>query len=113
MPYKNKEDRYVSQQKHRDRNAKNLWELLIKSSCKDCGISDPRVLEFDHLSDKKFNISRAVGGSTRSWDSIMVEISKCEIVCANCHKIRTQERGNYKRNQAFVAQGTERNTSNV
>jgi YbgC/YbaW family acyl-CoA thioester hydrolase len=60
-----------------------------------------------HLGDKSFNVSRAVSGSTRSWQTILKEISKCDIVCANCHRIRTQERGNYKRNQAFVTQRTE------
>ncbi len=104
MPYKNKKDQYARQQLHRDKNAANLWEFLEKSSCKDCGTQDSRVLEFDHLGDKKFNVSRAVSGSTRSWNSIKKEIDKCEVVCANCHRIRTQERGNYKRNQAFVAQ---------
>ena len=104
MPYRNKEDQYARQQLHRDKNAAKLWELLKESSCKDCGSKDPRVLEFDHLGDKSFNVSRAVSGSTRSWKLIQEEINKCDIVCANCHRIRTQERGNYKRNQAFVAQ---------
>ena len=103
MPYKNKEDRERSQQKHRDDNHQRMWDYLLNSSCADCKIKDPRVLEFDHLPEfeKSFNISRAVSGSTRSWKLILKEIEKCEIVCANCHKIRTQIRGNYKRNKSF------------
>ena len=104
MPYKDIKKRYENQQSHRDSNFAKLWEILCSSSCMDCGLSDPRVLEFDHRRDKKFNVSKAVGQSTRSWKSIQEEINKCDIVCANCHTIRTQERGNYKRNQAFVAQ---------
>ena len=104
MAYRDKEKQYARQQLHREKNAQKLWELLSKSSCKDCKNKDPRVLEFDHLGDKKFNVSRAVSGSTRAWETILREIEKCDIVCANCHRIRTQERGNYKRNQAFVAQ---------
>ena len=101
MPFKNKEDLYASQQKHRDRNSDNLWQILIKSECHDCGINDPRVLEFDHLPQfkKSFGIGRAVGGSTRSWNSILKEIEKCEIVCANCHRIRTLERGSHKKSR--------------
>ena len=107
MPYRDKEKQYARQKLHRDKNAENLWALLTISSCKDCKTYDPRVLEFDHLKDKSFNVSRAVSGSTRSWETILAEIKKCDIVCANCHRIRTQERGNYKRNQAFVIQRTE------
>ena len=107
MPYRDKEKQYARQKLHRDKNAENLWTFLKSSSCKDCSTTDPRVLEFDHLVDKSFNVSRAVSGSTRSWETILKEISKCEVVCANCHRIRTQERGNYKRNQAFVTQRIE------
>jgi hypothetical protein len=104
MPYKDSVQRYESQKKHRDKNHNLMWELLTNSECKDCKINDPRVLEFDHLPiyEKKFDISRAVGGSTRSWSSILTEIQKCDIVCSNCHKIRTMERGNYKRHKSFI-----------
>jgi hypothetical protein len=59
--------------------------------CADCGESDPIVLEFDHLGDKLFNIGEAL--TYRNWESILAEIEKCEVVCANCHRRRT------KRNQ--------------
>ena len=99
MPYKNKEDLYANQAKIRQRNFDNLVQYLSDRSCTDCGISDSRVLEFDHLPEfnKIFDISRAISGSTRSWNSILNEISKCEVVCANCHRIRTMARGNWKR----------------
>jgi hypothetical protein len=60
--------------------------------CTDCGIKDYRVLEFDHTEDnKEIEISRAL--STRlHMDTILKEIEKCEVVCANCHRIRTIER---------------------
>jgi hypothetical protein len=104
MPYKNKEDLYKSQQKIRDRNHNNLWEYLSDKCCTDCNLKDPRVLEFDHLPqyEKKFEIAKAISGSTRSWVLILSEINKCEIVCSNCHKIRTMERGNFKRYKSFI-----------
>ena len=100
MPYKSKEDLYSNQAKHRQKNFENMWNLLSDKECIDCGIKDSRVLEFDHLPEfeKNFDIARAVSGSTRSWKSILNEINKCEIVCANCHRIRTMSRGNHKRN---------------
>ena len=105
MPYKNKEVKYASQQRHRDRNHIALWNLLLTSECVDCGYKDPRVLEFDHLPQyqKSFSIANAVSGSTRSWSAIQKEIAKCEIVCSNCHQIRTMERGDFKRNKSYLA----------
>jgi hypothetical protein len=101
MPYKNKEDLYKKQQETRDRNSEMVWDLLSKSKCVDCGISDARVLQYDHLpeSDKKFSVSRACSGMTISWKRIQEEIDKCEVVCANCHQIRTAERGNFIRHR--------------
>jgi len=103
MPYNTKEKLYVAQQRHRDKNHNLMWQLLTRSECMDCKISDPRVLEFDHRpeEEKNFDIARSVSGSTRSWKLIEKEIQKCDIVCANCHRIRTMERGNYKRNLSF------------
>jgi hypothetical protein len=76
-----------------------LWELFKKSKCVDCGESNPIVLEFDHLKDKSFTISSYVNNS-RLWSSkIQEEIDKCEIVCANCHRIRTSQRGLHWRYQ--------------
>jgi hypothetical protein len=99
MPFKNREDLYASQERHRNSNHEKMWSLLIASECHDCNTKDARVLEFDHRpgSEKKFNVAKAISGSTRSWKTIKKEIDKCDIVCANCHRIRTMERGNYKR----------------
>ena len=94
---------YFNQAKYRQKNFENMWELLSDKKCIDCGIKDSRVLEFDHLPEfeKKFDIARAVSGSTRSWKTILNEINKCEVVCANCHRIRTMNRGAYKRSKSF------------
>ncbi|MEK7115242.1 MAG: hypothetical protein AAB847_02695 [Patescibacteria group bacterium] len=55
--------------------------------CERCKIADPRVLDFHHKNkqDKLFGI----GGFRRSvgFGRIQKEIKKCEIVCANCHRI--------------------------
>lgn len=103
MPYANKQDMYANQEKFRKQNFDNLWKLLIESKCKDCGETDPVVLEFDHLPEfeKKFDVSRAISGSTRSWKLIQQEIDKCDIVCSNCHKRRTARRGNFQRHVQF------------
>ena len=55
--------------------------------CIECGESDPIVLDFDHIKDKKFNISYMLQG--HSWRSIMKEIKKCQVLCSNCHRRKT------------------------
>lgn len=68
---------------------------LADKSCADCGLDDPIVLEFDHLADKSFTISRQLGKV--SWQRILDEIAKCEVVCCNCHRRRTLTRqGSYR-----------------
>lgn len=68
--------------------------------CVDCEETDPVVLEFDHLRDKKFAISEGLQG--RRWQDVLDEIAKCDVVCANCHRRRTALRGGFIR--AAVAQ---------
>ena len=77
-----------------------ILDLFKEKGCKDCGIKDTRVLEFDHLPnfEKVNNISSMVTYSL-SLVTIKKEIEKCDIVCANCHRIRTVERNekNYRK----------------
>lgn len=68
-----------------------FYAYLKTLSCMDCSVTDFRVLEFDHLKDKSFNISERVAYTPLK--TLMTEINKCEVVCANCHRVRTAERG--------------------
>lgn len=77
-----------------------LLDYFGKHPCADCGETDPIVLEFDHLRDKQFGI--ASGFRDRNWQSVLEEIAKCDVVCANCHRRRTAKRGGFLR--AAVAQ---------
>ena len=63
--------------------------------CADCDIKYPYyVMQFDHVRGVKlFNIADACGGR-RSMKSVLEEIAKCDIVCANCHATRTWTRSN-------------------
>jgi hypothetical protein len=67
-----------------------LLEYFEVHPCADCGESDPVVLEFDHLRDKEFNVCK--GFEERAWSSVVAEIEKCDVVCANCHRVRTAAR---------------------
>lgn len=78
--------------------ARAAWLLSLKGGrpCTDCGrIYAPQVMQWDHLpgSLKLGNISTDLRG--RSRQEILDEIAKCELVCANCHAIRTFKRAGW------------------
>ena len=72
--------------------AQYLRDLKTKTPCVDCGINYPYyVMDFDHVRGQKHaNVMELV--STLSKKRIDLEIAKCEIVCSNCHRIRTNMR---------------------
>lgn len=87
--------RYIDQArivKQKQAHERTRWvlEYFERHPCTDCGERDPVVLEFDHLRDKKFNVASAL--PERTWTSILEEIEKCEVVCANCHRRRSAGR---------------------
>jgi len=85
---KNKE-KVLKQVAQRKEEYRKWYASLKNKPCTDCKKEYPSyVMDFDRLSDKKFQISFA---AKHGWakEKILKEISKCEIVCANCHRIRT------------------------
>ncbi len=87
------EQKAEKQRKEKERafvNIKAVHDYKAEKGCMDCGEKDPIVLEFDHRirADKSFDISNALRLGT-SIDKILVEMEKCDVVCANCHRRRT------------------------
>jgi hypothetical protein len=69
-------------------------ELKTSKPCKDCGQTySPWVMEYDHIGvqKKSRDVSKMVARNC-SKEAILKEISKCELVCANCHRERTWQR---------------------
>jgi hypothetical protein len=63
--------------------------------CADCGLSfPPYVMDFDHPegSNKAGNIADMKRLNKCSAQVVIDEASKCDVVCANCHRIRTFDR---------------------
>jgi hypothetical protein len=105
--YSRNRKRQIANAKERSRHAtaelKNrVRDYLLGHPCVDCGESDVDVLDFDHLRDKKANVSTLVQSAV-SWESLAHEIAKCEVRCANCHRRRTARNRSYYRTVATVA----------
>ena len=79
--------------KYRAKWQKFLKAYKVEKGCMDCGFDKwYEALDFDHVrGDKLFEI-RAHIVQSKSEAVIMNEIAKCEVVCANCHRHRTEQR---------------------
>jgi hypothetical protein len=76
------------------RSMREFVNSLKDGPCTDCKNTFPPVaMDFDHLGNKSFGIGTAVV-SCRSKAQILDEVKKCELVCSNCHRVRTEERRN-------------------
>lgn len=93
--YRKNKEKYIDRTNaKRQQYKESFYRWLSGKSCVDCGNNNMVVLEFDHVTgEKSYNISNKIGQVP--LESMMEEIGKCEIVCANCHRIRTAGRGNW------------------
>lgn len=96
--YKNKPDKYEKHKKKYVKLNDELWKIKTQAlmaerfvtGCMDCGEMNPVVLDFDHRnpSEKSFSIG-SDRGVKRPIEDFILELNKCDVVCANCHRIRT------------------------
>lgn len=81
------------QRDRRNKIVSYIQEVKSKATCMDCGESYPYyVFDFDHRPGelKSFNI--AIEAKHHTLEIVKAEIAKCDIVCSNCHRVRTWER---------------------
>lgn len=100
--HRNKEKYVAAARAHDVKVAQQVRAFIVGylalHPCVDCGLSDPVVLEFDHRrpDDKLFSVGTAVHRKL-SLRSVIAEIEKCDVRCANCHRRKTAtERGWYR-----------------
>lgn len=75
-----------------------ICEFLATHQCVDCGESNIVLLEFDHVSGdtKKDDVANMLNRGF-GWEKILAEIQKCDVRCANCHRMKTAKQfGNYR-----------------
>ncbi len=68
-----------------------LDDMKKGRSCIDCGENHPSpCMEFDHVRGEKV----AGVSSMINWrrEAVLKEAAKCDLVCVNCHRVRTDER---------------------
>jgi hypothetical protein len=84
--------RSAESNKKRNKEYREKINDLKDTPCMDCGNRFPPVcMDFDHITDNKItDVSSMVRRNRYTWEKIQAEIDKCELVCANCHRIRTE-----------------------
>lgn len=66
-----------------------IQDYKMAHGCSVCGYdSCADALEFDHV-DREAKDFKLANAPSYSWDRIHKEISKCVILCANCHREKT------------------------
>lgn len=71
----------------------NLVRELKKELCVDCGGSFHfSSMDFDHVRGEKLTEISKMISKTFSIETLINEIEKCDLVCANCHRFRTWKR---------------------
>lgn len=102
LAYKNKEDQRAAERRWYAKNSDKIkaktakrrkeihdWYIEFKSTlvCSRCGENHPACIEFHHVdkAEKEYNISQ-MGISGFSRERILEEMSKCIILCSNCHR---------------------------
>ena len=106
MAFTNAERRKRYYEKHKvEMNAANArmkdemrtWLCEQKNvPCMDCGVRYPSyVMDFDHRDPKtKVNtVAKLLNNS--SWLKLRAEVLKCDVVCSNCHRVRTAKQMNW------------------
>jgi hypothetical protein len=58
-------------------------EIKSRYGCQCCEEKEPVALDFHHLEEKEFHVSEML---KRNMPSIISEINKCIVLCANCHR---------------------------
>jgi hypothetical protein len=98
--YKNNKEVYFLNIKNRrkgQRQKRRDWlDKLKDKPCADCGGEfHACIMDFDHVRGEKVASIASMMGDYYSLDKILVEIDKCDLVCSNCHRMRTHLRNQY------------------
>lgn len=84
-------------------NQQFIFDYKKSKGCIDCKENDPSCLDFDHIIKPKTNLISRMVASCVSIKSILNEIEKCVIRCANCHRKKTSKDFNWYKNLNVIS----------
>lgn len=87
-----RERKSKARRKNKDKKRTVIKEYFKSHPCVDCGEADYCVLDFDHRdpNEKRYGIAHIMGNN-HSISTLLVEMDKCDVRCANCHRRRTAQ----------------------
>ncbi len=90
--YARNRDREIARVRAQQDATLALLRRLREVPCTDCGRSfAPHQMDFDHRDPQQKAFGLTTGGAMlASRGRLMAELAKCDVVCANCHRIRTR-----------------------
>jgi hypothetical protein len=105
MAYKDPQAKKAYQRQHylknKEKIAARYWEtreklnqLKLATGCARCGFNaHPAALDYNHIdpATKSFSVTNV----DRGWERVQEEIAKCELLCANCHRIHSHDNNHY------------------
>lgn len=99
--YRQNKESHQKRNKKKCRDLRN-YILRIKETtpCTDCGVvypEEPWLTEFDHVKEKTDIISRLV--TSGSLKRLQAELENCELRCLICHRRKSAERGEWRKNR--------------
>jgi len=93
--YQRHREAYIQRALRHKEKLRAILKAAKDGSCADCGRHfPPYVFDFDHREGEKklFNVSALNHHRWVSVQQLETEIAKCDLVCSNCHRIRTHQR---------------------
>ena len=86
--YANNKERYRQNTLRQRAEKKEYLKEYKNRPCMMCGIQYPHfVMELHHREPEKKEgyINATLRG--KSWNALITEVNKCDVLCANCHRL--------------------------
>ena len=100
--YRANAPRKHGRRKRRRIERREMINMVKSAPCMDCGVSfDPVCMDFDHregeekhpaMTRKNGYMAMSQFAGTYSDEVVALELAKCDVVCACCHRMRTKAR---------------------
>lgn len=89
-------DEYVQRNKDNKIRISSYIREQKNKPCMDCGnLYHHYAMDFDHRDPKEKVIGLAKAARYASIELVRIEIAKCDLVCSNCHRLRTALRAGW------------------